>query len=526
MLKILISDPMSDECIKILQQQGFQVDVKLKLPVEELKKELKSYDALIVRSETKVTKDIIDSTDKLRIIGRAGVGLDNVDVDAASEKGIIVMNSPSGNTISTAEHTVTMILALSRNISRANQSLREGKWDRKSYTGVELYGKVLGVVGLGRIGYEVAKRCLSFGMEVLAFDPFLSVERAKDYDVKLVDLETLFKTSDYITFHTPLTEQTNHLVNKEQIQKMKKGVRLINCARGGIIDEEALYEALKDGKVAGAALDVFEQEPPTDKKLIVLDNVVATPHLGASTKEAQLNVAIDIAKQVADALLGRGVRNAANMPSIDPESYRFIEPYIRLAEGMGAFCVQIVEGAMTDVSVEYLGEISKYEISPVSTAALKGMLAVFLKETVNYINAGIIAKQRGINFNVTKSSQTEEFTNAIKIKIRTDKDELCVIGTLFTKKDPRIVRINKFYIDVTLSNHMVYVSNDDKPGIVGQIGTIMAKNKINIGGMYFGRDKKDGDAITVLNVDTEVSDSILKEVKGANHVTSVRRVEL
>ncbi len=359
-MKILVSDPLSEEGLEILKKEkSFQVDVKTKLTPEELKKIIKDYDALIVRSGTKVTKEIIQAADNLKVVGRAGVGVDNVDVDAASQKGVIVMNTPEGNTISTAEHTMSLIMALSRNIPQACFSLKhEKKWDRKSFTGVELYTKVLGIVGLGRVGREVAKRCLSFGMKILAYDPFLPAQKAKEMDVELVALDKLFAESDYITLHVPLTDETRHIISEKEIAKMKKGVRIINCARGGIVDEKALAEAIKSGKVAGAALDVFEEEPPVSSPLMELGNVITTPHLGASTEEAQTNVAIDIARQVSDVLLGRGVRNAVNMPAVEPETYKLLEPYISLAEKLGSLQAQLATGPITRINIKYHGDIT------------------------------------------------------------------------------------------------------------------------------------------------------------------------
>jgi len=342
--KILVSDKLSEEGLAILKAEPrFTVDVNTKLTPEELKKVIGDYDAIVIRSGTKLTKDILEHTRAMKVIGRAGVGVDNVDVPAASKKGIIVMNTPLGNTMSTAEQTFSLLLSLSRSIPQAVKSMKEGKWERSKFMGVELYGKKLGIVGLGRIGSEVARRANAFGMKVLAYDPYLTEEKAKEIEVTLVALEALFKDSDYITVHTPLIDETRHLISGEAFSKMKQGVRIINCARGGIVDEAALLEAIKAQKVAGAALDVFEKEPPAGNPLIALDNVIATPHLGASTEEAQVNVAIEVAHQVADALLGRGIRNAVNMPSLEPEEYRMLEPYIRLVEKMGLLLAKILE---------------------------------------------------------------------------------------------------------------------------------------------------------------------------------------
>lgn len=446
--KVLISDSLSKEAVDILEKEkDFKVDVLTKLTPEELKKAIKDYDALLVRSATKVTKDLIGAAAKLKIIGRAGVGLDNVDIDAASKKGIIVVNTPGGNTISTAEHTFSMMLALSRNIPQADLSMRKGEWERKKFMGVELYGKVLGIVGLGRIGTEVAKRAASFEMRVLAYDPYLSVDKAKDLGIELVDLKTIYKEADYITVHTPLTDETRHMISGREFGLMKKGVRVLNCARGGIIDEEALVKAVESGKVAGAAFDVYEDEPPKDSKLLKLENVVLTPHLGASTEEAQTNVAVDVANTVRDALLNRGVRNAVNMPYVDPEIYKVIEPYLKLAENIGSIHAQLAEGHIKRVKIRYVGEIIKYDLSPFTVSIMKGMLTPILQETVNFVNSLVIAKERGINIIETKTAEVQDFASLIYVEVETDKSKSSLTGTLFTKVDPRIVKIDEFYVD-------------------------------------------------------------------------------
>ncbi|MFA4842523.1 MAG: phosphoglycerate dehydrogenase, partial [Candidatus Omnitrophota bacterium] len=410
-MKILVSDPLSQEGLKILKEaKEFQVDVKTELKPGELKGLIKDYDALIVRSATKVTKDIILAADKLKVIGRAGVGLDNVDLEAATQKGIIVMNAPAGNTISTTEHTMSMLLALSRNIAQANASTKNGEWKRSKFMGVELYNKTLGVVGFGRIGKEVAKRAMSFGMKVVAYDPFLSREVAQDLGIEVVELNELLKSADYITVHTPLTDETKHMLSTEEFAMMKKGVRIVNCARGGIIDEQALVSAVKDGKVAGAAIDVFEKEPvAAENELLKLDNVVVTPHLGASTEEAQVNVAIEVSECVRDALLGRGIRNAANYPCLDAEVCKALEPYINLCERLGSFCGQLAEGRFQEFNISYSGEIVQLDLGPLSMSLVKGALSPILKETVNFINAVSLAKERGIKIKESKLSREAEF---------------------------------------------------------------------------------------------------------------------
>ena len=525
--KVLISDSLSKEAVDILQKEKeFKVDVNTKLTPEELKKVIKDYDALLVRSATKVTADIINAADKLKIIGRAGVGLDNVDVEAASKKGIIVVNTPGGNTISTAEHTFSMMMALSRTIPQADLSMKKGEWERKKFMGVELYGKTLGIVGLGRIGTEVAKRAIAFGMTVIAYDPYLSAEKAKDLGIENVDLKTLFQKSDYITVHTPLTDETKHMISAKEFAVMKKGVRMINCARGGIIDEEALVKAIEEGKVAGAAFDVYENEPPKGSKLIGLDKVVLTPHLGASTEEAQTNVAVEVANTVRDALLNRGVKNAVNVPCVDVEMYKVIEPYLKLAEKMGSIQAQLVEGHIKKVKIKYVGDLLKYDLTPFTVSIMKGILTPILQDTINFVNALVISKERGINVVETKTAEVQDFANLISIEIETDKMTSSLVGTLFTKVNPRIVKLNEFYVDSVPEGYMLFVQNNDVPGIIGTIGTILGNNGVNIAGMSFGRDEKGGKAVSILNIDSDVPKPVLEEMRKAKNVNEVKLVKV
>lgn len=526
-VKILVSDPLAKEGLEILKEvKEFQVDEKAKLSPEELKEIIRDYEAIIIRSGTKLTKDIIDNGHKLKIIGRAGVGVDNVDVAAASLKGIVVMNAPGGNTMSTAEHTFSLLLALSRNIPQANASLRQGQWDRKKFMGTQVFGKTLGIIGMGRIGTEVAKRAISFGMKVLAFDPYLLVEKAKELKIEIVEFDNLLSQSDYITVHTPLTDDTKHMISKKEFNKMKKGVKIINCARGGIVDEKALLEAINQGIVSGAALDVYEETPPKDNSLIKLDCVVATPHLGASTEEAQISVAIDMAKQVRDALLGKGYKNAVNLPSVDNETLKIIKPYISLAEKIGSLQSQLIEGRIKEINVSYSGDVSRYPVSPITTGLIKRLLSPILEDDVNDVNAVFIAQDRGIKIIESKQSEAEEFSNLISATVKTDKQEIEVAGTLFTKQDARVVRINGFHVDAVPAGYMIVTKNKDVPGIVGQIGTILGKNKINIAAMTFGRKKPSGEAITVLNIDADVSNEILKQLKLSNDILDAKLIKL
>lgn len=524
MIKVLVSDALSEEGLKIFNDsKELTVDVKTDLKPDALKEIIKDYDALVVRSATKVTKEIIQAATKLKVIGRAGVGLDNVDLEAATAKGIIVMNTPAGNTISTAEHTFSMILTLSRNIAQANASMKKGEWKRSKFMGVELYNKVLGIVGFGRIGSEVAKRALSFGMKVLAYDPFLSAQVAESIGVEIAELNKVLQESDYITVHTPLTDETKHMISDKEFGMMKKNVRIVNCARGGIIDELALVRAVKEGKVAGAAMDVFESEPlAADNELLKLDNVITTPHLGASTEEAQINVAIEVAEIVRDALLGRGIRNAANYPCLEAEVCKILNPYINLAEKLGMFSAQLVEGRFQELAINYSGQITKYDLSSLTLALAKGLLTPILKETVNFVNGVSLLKERGINLRESKSSQEGEFVNLIQLEIKTDKETKSVCGTLSSNKQPRIVKIDDYYLELYPIGEMVFIRNWDKPGLIGSLGTFMGKNGINIAAMTFGRDKPGGQAISVLNVDSQVSPEIQDKIKELENILTVK----
>jgi len=527
-MKILVSDPLSEEGLKILQEvKEFQVDVMTELKPEKLKEVIGNYEALIVRSATKVTADVLGAALRLKVVGRAGVGLDNVDLETATQKGIIVMNTPAGNTISTAEHTVSMILALSRNIPQANSSMKKGEWKRSKFMGVELYNKVLGIVGLGRIGTEVARRAFSFGMKVVAFDPFLSREVAEGLGIEVVELKDLFEKADYITVHTPLTEETRHIISSGEFAIMKKGVRIINCARGGIIDEAALVAAIKEGKVLGAAIDVFEKEPlPAESELLKLDNVITTPHLGASTEEAQVNVAIEVAEIVRDALLGRGIRNAANYPSVDAETYKALEPYINLSEKLGMFSAQLAEGRFQELNITYNGDITKHNLSPLTMALVKGLLSPILQDTVNFINAVSLARDRGIKVREAKSSKEAEFVTLIELEVKTDKETRKVCGTLSANKKPRIVKIDGYYVEASPIGEMIIIQNLDKPGIIGNLGTLLGKHNINIAAMTFGREKVGGKTISVLNVDSPVSAEILDKIKKTEDILAVKIIKL
>jgi D-3-phosphoglycerate dehydrogenase len=512
--------------VDILKKAGLEVEFRSKTTVEEIEKMIGDYDALIIRSATKVTAGLLEKAAKLKIVGRAGSGLDNVDIPAATKKGVVVMNTPGGNTVTTAEHTIGMIFASARMIPQAYSSMKAGKWEKKKFEGVELFDKTLGIIGLGAIGGVVANRCTALGMKVLAFDPFISTEKAKQLGIELADLETIYKRSDFITLHTPKTKETAGLINKDTIAKMKDGVRIINCARGGIVNEADLYEALKSGKVAGAAFDVFEKEPPENHPLMTLDNFIATPHLGASTLEAQENVATAVAEQIVDYLIAGTVRNAVNVPSVPADQLPSLSPYINLAERMGLFAAQVIEGGLTQVTVEYSGDVSNLKLEPVTLAALKGLLTPIIQENVNYVNAPLIAKDRGIEVKVSKSSDTREYTSLITIKVKAGAKEMSVAGTLNSKKEPRIIQVDDFPMETVPEGDMLVLMNNDKPGVIGGIGMLMGQNGINIARMQFGREKQGGLAMSIVSVDSTISDEIMDKVRKLPNVLSAKQVRI
>jgi len=525
-MKVLVSDNISPKGIKILKKAGLEVDVKTGLRPEELRTEIDKYDALVVRSATKVTSDIIESAKNLKVIGRAGSGLDNVDKIAATKKGIVVMNTPGGNTITTAEHTMALLLSMARQIPQATASMKEGKWEKKKFMGVEVYNKILGIIGLGNIGTYVAKMAQGMEMNVITYDPYLSEEKARALGVRVVELDELIKKSDFITIHTPVTNETKGLINAERIAMMKNGVRLINAARGGIIDEKALYDALKSGRVAAAALDVFEKEPPADCPLLGLNNVVSTPHLGAATEEAQENVAIAISEQIVDYLVHGTIRNAVNFPSVSSDVLPRLQPYINLAERLGSFLSQKFEGGIEEVVVEYRGEVAGLVLEPITVAVLKGILTPILEETVNFINAPLIAKERAIKVKEITTTDAGDYHSMLVIKIRAGKKESMVAGVLHGKKDPRIIRIDGFAVEVVPEGEMLVLSNNDKPGVIGNIGTLLGKNNINIARMQFGREKLGGRAISVVSIDTPAAKEVLSEIKKLPNVLSVKQIRL
>ncbi len=528
MIKILVADPVSESGLQVFAGNGhFKVETRQKLDEKELKKAVADVDAIIVRSETKITAEVLAAGKKIKIVGRAGVGVDNIDVAAASRQGVVVVNVPGGNTISAAEHTMALLLSLSRNIPEANTSVKAGEWKRSQFTGTELQGKTLGLIGLGRIGREVAKRAQSFGLRVIGNDPYASEEYAKNFNIALSSLDDLYAQSDFISVHVPLTDTTKHLLNAKTIAKLRPGVRLINCARGGIIDEKALAQAISSGHVKGAALDVFEEEPPKkDNPLFGLANVIVTPHLGAATEEAQVKVAQELAETLRDYFLHGTVRNAVNLPAIDAEEYRELEPYILLAEKLGKFVSQSFEGPVKELRLTYAGEISQKNTTPMTLAALQGFLSPILDTEVNLVNAPYLAKERGLKWTETKTSQTEDYTSLLTLRAVTAKGKFSIAGTLLAKNSPRIVLIDDLSVDVNPEGTMVVYTNQDKPGVIGHVGTILGKNRINIAAMQVGRKSSGGEAVTVVNVDSDVPESVLRLIRDFPGITQVKCVKL
>ena len=525
-MKILIADALSDKALEILASANLSADVKTGLKAEELQNIIGAYDAVIVRSAAKITRDIIAKGDKLKVIGRAGIGVDNVDVQAATEKGIVVMNTPQGNALAAAEHTIGLMFAAARKIGIADRTMKEGKWEKKALMGVEIYGKTLGVVGIGNIGIIVAEKAVALGMRVLAYDIFVSKEFAASKGIELVDLDTLLKESDFISVHVPLVKETRGLINKDAIAKMKKSAIIINVARGPVVIEKDLNEALREGRIAGAALDVFDEEPtPKDNPLVLCDNVVCTPHLGASTAEAQDKVAIDIANQIVDFFQNGVIKNSVNAPSVTFDVAKKIAPYLKLAENLGAIVSAITEFPIKEIQIQYMGDIAEMDTKILTQGIVKSILSKQL-EGVNYVNAPSVAKSRDIKIMESKMGEHEDFTCLLGIIVKGDGSENVAFGTLLGKKQPRLIRVNKIYLEAELTGQMVFMYTNDKPGVIASIGNVFAKNSINIGGMHFGRENVGGLAITLLDVDKEVEDSVATELESLQNVLSVKKIDL
>jgi len=521
MPKVLIADKLSPQAIDVFKQRGVEADVKTGLTPEELLAIAGEYDGIAVRSATKITKDVLAAAKKLRVVGRAGIGVDNVDVPAATASGVVVMNTPFGNSVTTAEHTVSLMMSLARQIPEANASTHAGKWEKNKFMGVELAGKTLGLIGCGNIGSIVADRAQGLKMKAIAYDPFLSKERAEAMNLEKVELDTLLERADFITLHTPLTETTKNILNKNTFAMCKKGVRIINCARGGLVNEADLKEALESGQVAGAALDVFEEEPAKTNILFGMSNVICTPHLGASTSEAQENVAVQVAEQMADYLTTGAVTNALNIPSMSAEDAQKLKPYLSLVDQLGSFAGQLTEHGLKKIEIEYDGKASLLNTKPLTAVLLKGLLTP-LVSGVNMVNAPIIAKERGIEVSTTSHERAGDYSTLIRITVTTDKRTRTVSGTLFAGHS-RIVEVNGIKLEAGLGERMLYVNNDDKPGFIGALGSILGKSGINIAYFHLGRNESSSEAVALVEVDQDISVETLAEI---STISSVKQAKL
>ncbi|MBV9212007.1 MAG: phosphoglycerate dehydrogenase [Acidobacteria bacterium] len=531
-IKIFVADDVNESGLEPLRAAGFAVEKRTGLSFDELCEALRDASGLIVRSETKVNADLMDAAMSLRVVGRAGVGVDNIDVAAATARGVVVMNAPDGNTITTAEHTMALLISLARRVPAANASLKSARWERKKFIGVELQGKTLGIVGLGRIGRVVASRARAFGMTVVAYDPFIAPEQARDLELETATLDEVCARADFLTVHTPLTAETRGIIGADAFARMKEGVRIINCARGGLVDERALFNAIKEGKVAGAALDVFEEEPPqAANPLLSLDEVIVTPHLGASTKEAQEGVAVTVAEQMRDYLLTGALRGAVNVPALGAQELNAMQPYIALAEKLGRFQAQLMdEAAVREVSLEFAGEVALMDAAPATRAFLAGLLRD-MSARVNVVNAFLIAEERGISVTSTYRRTGGEFAPAIRTRVLTGAGEQTVAGTLFARagggsSDGRIVEINNFHIEAIPSGHMLLMRNRDVPGVIGQVGTMLGERKVNISRFHLGRRERGGEAMAVIEIDAPLTEDTLKELQSFEPVIAARQIEL
>ncbi|MBI4773555.1 MAG: phosphoglycerate dehydrogenase [Deltaproteobacteria bacterium] len=526
-MKILISDSMAMEGVELIRQTGvIEADNRPGLPPDELLRIIGDYDGLIIRSATKVTAEVIESAGKLKVVGRGGIGLDNVDIPAATKKGVVVMNTPEGNAVTTAEHAISMLLALSRNIPQATASMKNGKWEKKKFQGKEVFNKTLGVVGLGKIGSIVANRALGLKMRVIASDPYLKPESAASMGLQLVTMDQLLQESDYVTLHVPRTPQTVNLIDREALSKMKPGAMIINCARGGIVNEEALIEALRSGRLRGAALDVFVAEPPVGSPLLDLENVICTPHLGASTEEAQRNVSIGIAEQMVDYLINGTVKNAVNVPSVSGELLAKIKPYVDLCEKLGRVLSALAPGALSTVEITYRGKVSEMQKDPLTTAVLMGLLFPRLRGAVNFVNAPVIAKERGIDVIEKRSDTAEDFLDLITVRVEEDGNQHLVAGTLFGKKEPRLVRIDGFTLEADPQGHLLFIKSHDSPGVIGRIGTYLGNHSVNINNIHVSQDLVQRMNVILIQTNRSLNGEILEGLKALEDVVTALTMEL
>ena len=524
-MKILVADPVAKEGIEALKAQA-EVDIKLGLKPEELKSIIGDYEALVVRSETKATADIIQTGKKLQVIARAGVGLDNIDVEAATRQGVVVVNAPTGNTMAAAEHTIAMMLALARHIPQANAKLKAGVWQRSDYMGIELRGKTLGVVGLGNVGSEVARRAQAFNMRLIGYDPFVSADYARNLSVELVSLEQLLKESDFITLHLPLTSQTKLMIGAKELHKVKPAVRIINCARGGLIDEEALLKAVETGKVAGAAVDVFVKEPVTDSMLFQCDKIIVTPHLGASTTEAQAGVALEVAEQVMAVLKGQPARYAVNAPQIPAEMLAILAPFMNVASTLGSLARQLMEGQISSIRIKYSGEIANYDTTAIKASIIGGLLEGISEERVNMVNAALIAAQRGIKILEQKEITCENYASLITLDVVTGAGTTIVAGTVL-RGETHIVRVNDFWPDIIpTGGYFLFSDHRDRPGLIGAVGNITGKADINISSMQLVRLQPRGQALMILALDEALPEKQIQEILDLQDVYTAKVVKL
>jgi D-3-phosphoglycerate dehydrogenase len=521
--RVLISDQLSPLAAKVFTERGIETDVKVGLEKDELAKIIGDYDGLAVRSATKVTEKIIGKADKLTVVGRAGIGVDNIDIAAATARGIIVMNTPFGNSITTAEHAISLMLALARQIPAADASTQAGKWEKSAFMGAEVTSKTLGIIGCGNIGSIVANRAIGLHMRVIAYDPFLSPERAAELCVEKVELDDLLKRADFISLHTPLTDKTRNILDAKALQKTKHGVRIVNCARGGLIVEEALKAALDAGHVAGAALDVFAVEPAKENVLFGMPNVICTPHLGAATTEAQENVAVQVAEQMADFLLTGAISNAINFPSITAEEAPRLKPFVKLAEQLGSFAGQLTESGLKAIRLEYAGDIAELNTKALTSATLAGVLRPIL-QNVNMVSAPVLAKERGIGVEEVTRGQEGAYETYLRLTVVTERQERSVAGTVFSDGKPRIIQVKGINMEAELGPHMLYTTNADKPGYIGAVGSIFGNSGVNVATFNLGRDKPGGNAIALIETDAEISDDVLAEVRGLPHVVQASRL--
>jgi D-3-phosphoglycerate dehydrogenase len=527
MKKIIITDSVDSKCISILESAGHQVTYKPGMPKDEIKKAISEYNGLVVRSATKVTADLISLMDNMEVIGRAGSGVDTIDVNAATRKGIIVMNTPGGNTISTAEHTMSLMMSMCRNIAQANQSMRAGKWDKKNFQGTELHGKVLGIIGLGKIGREVAVRSKAFGMNVIGYDPVLSDEIASQLGIKPVKLDELFEQSDIITVHVPMSDETRDLISEKSLAKCKNGVKIINCARGGIVNETDLVNAVNSGKVSAAAFDVYIKEPPDfSSELIQHPKILTTPHLGASTEEAQEKVAVQIAEQMVDLFNNNPIRGAVNASALDSSVNKDILPYAKLGENLGILHAQLIQGQLKKIDINYSGQLLHSSTSLLSTAVLKGFLSRMMTESVNFINAPLLAKEMGIVINEIKSGANSTYTNLMTVEFTSNQGKRSLAGTVFGNNEVRIVSINGYLLELNPEGNMLFYSNIDRPGILATVSKILAEKNINIAGLSLGRNEMGKKALTVINVDSEIDKKAVEAISSINGVNDVFTVKI